>query len=245
MENSPGRVLILISAYNEGPRVGPVIAAVRGAVPGARVLVVNDGSTDDTAVVARRAGATVLSHPFNLGAGGARQTGFRYAQRQGYDCVVTLDADGQHEPVDVPRLLEELSPGQVDVALGSRFLGGGTYPTPRLRALGMALIRGLLKLTTGHKLTDPTSGYQALGRRALALYAGPAYPSDYPDAEVLLMVSRAGLRVKEVPVRMYPRSGGQSMFNGVLRPAWYMFKMLLSILVTLLRRPESVTREVQ
>ena len=237
---SPARVLIVIPAHNEEPRLGAVIAAARAALPEAAVLVVDDGSGDATTRVARESGAIVLPLPFNLGSGAARQTAYQYALKKGYDAVVTIDADGQHEPADLPVLLDELGRGAVDVVLGSRFLGAGDYRPEPLRKLGMGLIRFLLKLTTGQVITDPTSGYQALGPRAIALYAGPVYPSDYPDAEVLLMVYRAGLRVAEVPVRMYPRASGASMFRGVLSPLWMMFKMLLSIVVTMLRAPEPV-----
>jgi len=235
----PERVLVLIPAYNEAPRVGGVIAGIRAVLPAATIVVVDDGSADDTTRAAREAGATVVRLPFNLGAGAARQVGFRYARAHGFRTVVILDGDGQHEPADAPLLLEELRRGEADMILGSRFLGAGDYRTPALRALGMGMIKSLIKLTTGQVVTDPTSGYQALGPRALALFAGPGYPSDYADAEVLIMTRRAGLRLREAPVRMYQRSGGQSMFTG-LRPAWYMFKMLLSVLVTMLRPAERV-----
>lgn len=239
MTETRERVLVLVPAYNEAPRVGSVVAGLRAALPQAAVVVVDDGSADETAEVARAAGATVVRLPFNLGAGAARQTGFRYARAHGYGPVVILDGDGQHEPADAPLLLEELARGGADMILGSRFLGAGDYRAPGARRMGMAVIKALIKLTTGQRLTDPTSGYQALGPRALALFAGSGYPSDYADAEVLIMTRRAGLRLREAPVRMYQRSGGHSMFTG-LKPAWYMFKMLLSVLVTMLRPPERV-----
>lgn len=152
-----------------------------------------------------------------------------------------MDADGQHEPACIADLLAELRKGDVDLVIGSRFLNGGDYRPSPARALGMALMRWIIRATTGHQITDPTSGFQAMNRTAIALYASNVYPTDYPDADVLIMIHRAGLRVREIPVRMYQREAGQSMHSG-LKPIWYMFKMLLSIAVTLLRKPPALVR---
>lgn len=228
------QTLVVIPAYNEQRNIVATIKSIQAAVAEVDIVVVDDGSTDQTALLARQQGATVLSLPFNLGYGAALQTGFRYAKMKNYEEVVQIDADGQHEPDCIPALLNELRKSDVDVVIGSRFLGQGTYRPPVLRLLGIYLMRGLIRITTRKTITDPTSGYQALGARAIAVYASEVYPVDYPDADILIMIHRMGLRVREIPVQMYPQTNGKSMHSG-LKPVWYMFKMLLSILVTLLR----------
>jgi glycosyltransferase involved in cell wall biosynthesis len=227
--------LVVIPAYNEAARLGRVLAGVRAAVPDASVLVVDDGSTDDTTAVARAAGARVVRLPFNLGAGVAAQTGYKLAVREGYDCVVHLDADGQHEPADIPALLAVVAGGHADVAIGSRFLGGGTYRPGLLRRAGMGLFRRLTWLLTGVRFTDVTSGFRAFGGEVVAFITTEWYPTDYADADVLITLRRAGFRLTEVPVRMYPRPGGRSMHAG-LAPLYYVFKMLLSVGLAPLRR---------
>jgi len=163
--------LILVPAYNEAARVGRVLAGVRAAVPDAAILVVDDGSGDETATVARAAGARVVRLPFNLGAGVAAQTGYKLAVREGYDCVVQLDADGQHEPADIPALLAMIQRGEADVAIGSRFLGGVAYRPSVLRRAGMGLFRWLAWALTGVRFSDVTSGFRACGGAGVALEA--------------------------------------------------------------------------
>lgn len=228
------RPLVVIPAFNEADGIAKVLLAVRAADPSLPVLVVDDGSIDDTAGEARRAGAEVLRLPLNLGYGSALQAGYKYALRHGYDGVVQIDGDGQHEPADIPRLLARLDRGDVDLVLGSRFLEDAGYRPGVTRATGMRLFRGLAFLATGKRFSDVTSGYQALNRDVLQFFATERYPADYPDADVLIMVTRAGFRVAEVPVRMYPKRNGRTMHAG-LRPVYYTFKMLLSMLLMLLR----------
>jgi glycosyltransferase involved in cell wall biosynthesis len=225
----------VVPAFNEATRIGPVLAGVRAAVPDATVLVVDDGSTDETAAVARAAGARVARLPFNLGAGVAAQTGYKLAEREGYDCVIHLDADGQHEPADIPVLLAAVARGEADVAIGSRFLGGADYRPGLLRRGGMGLFRWLAWLVTGVRFTDVTSGFRAFAGDVVGFVATEWYPTDYADADVLITLRRAGFRLKEVPVRMYARTGGRSMHAG-LRPIYYVFKMLLSVALAPLRR---------
>lgn len=224
---------MIIPAFDEAPRIGRAVAGVRAALPQADILVVDDGSRDGTAACARAAGARVASHPFNLGYGAALQTGYKYALTRDYDFVLQLDADGQHEPRDLPALLDVVASGRADAAIGSRFLGGGDYRAPFARRIGMRLFAAIASAVTHTRVTDPTSGFQALNRRVVRYYASPAYPVDYPDADVLIMLHFAGLRFVEVPVRMYPPSG-KSMHGG-LKPFYYVFKMFLSILMVLLR----------
>jgi glycosyltransferase involved in cell wall biosynthesis len=233
--------LVVVPAFNEAGRIVRVVAGIRAAVPEATILVVDDGSSDDTATVARTAGARVVRLPFNLGAGVAAQTGYKLAVREGYHRVVQLDADGQHEPADIPVLLNALGRGDVDVAIGSRFLGGSAYRPGVLRRAGMGLFRWLAWLLTGVRFSDVTSGYRAFGGDVIRFVATEWYPTDYADADVLITLRRAGFRLREVPVRMYPRAGGRSMHAG-LRPIYYVFKMLLSVALAPLRREAALRK---
>ncbi len=228
------RPVAVIPAYNEEGRIGPVVARVRREID-SDVVVVDDGSRDETAAEARRAGAVVAVHPVNLGYGAALQTGYRYALRAGYDAVVQLDADGQHDPTSIQALLAELRDG-ADVVVGSRFLHAGSYRPPVARRLGMALFGGVASILSGMKLTDPTSGFQGLSRRALVFYAHDRYPHDYPDADVLSMVARAGLILREVPVRMHEAPDGKSMHAGIWKPIYYALRMSLALALVPLRR---------
>lgn len=234
------KTLIVMPAYNEAENIQNTIGKIQDAIPGADIAVVDDGSSDDTADMALSAGATVLPLPINLGYASALQVGFLYAQAKDYDEVVQIDADGQHEPKCIVDLLAELRKDDVDLVIGSRFLNGGMYRPSKTRALGMALFRWLTRMSTGKNITDPTSGFQAMNRSVIHLYASDAYPTYYANADALIMSHRAGLELREIPVTMYERDSGVSMFSG-LKPIWYMFKMLLSIGMTLLRRPPTTT----
>ena len=223
---------MVIPAFNEGAGIGNVLAAVR-ALGQQEIMVVDDGSADGTADEARKAGAKVAVHPVNLGYGAALQTGYRYALRHGYDAVLQLDGDGQHDPASIPALLEALS--HADVVVGSRFLDPRSYRPPLQRRLGMWFFGRIASLLCRQRITDPTSGFQAISRAALRFYAHDRYPVDYPDADVLAMVSRAGLRLAEVPVRMLPPADGKSMHAGFLRPLYYIFRMTLALALVPLR----------
>jgi glycosyltransferase involved in cell wall biosynthesis len=219
-------------AYNEAQRIRSVVEAVRRQVA-ADVLVVDDGSSDATASKARAAGAITATHATNLGYGAALQTGYRFALRHGYDAVLQLDADGQHDPASIPRLLAGLE--HADVIVGSRFLDGGSYRPPLLRRLGMKLFGTVASGLAGQRVTDPTSGFQAVSRRALEFYAHERYPADYPDADVLAMVARSGLRLAEVPVRMLASPDGKSMHAGAVKQFYYVFRMSLALGLVLFR----------
>jgi glycosyltransferase involved in cell wall biosynthesis len=230
------RLLVVMPAYNEARRIREVVAAVRAQVD-ADVLVVDDGSADATAQEARAAGATVASHAMNLGYGAALQTGYRYALRRGYDAVLQLDADGQHDPASIPRLVAALA--HADVVVGSRFLDGTSYRPPLSRRLGMWLFGRIASVLARRPVTDPTSGFQAISRPALRFYAHERYPVDYPDADVLAMVARSGLRLAEVPVTMRPSPDGKSMHGGILKPLYYIVRMSLSLALVPLRNDKS------
>lgn len=227
------RSLVLVPAYNEAARIGSVVEGIKHIVPGMPVLVINDGSKDATSSVARTSGAIVITHPFNMGYGVAIQTGYKYALANNYDYLIQLDADGQHDPSCIPALLAPVVKGEVDVAIGSRFLGN-SYRPPFARRMGMALFRRIVFLVTGKFVTDTTSGYQAFNRNVIRFFSTDIFPVDYPDADMLITLHRAGFRMTEVPVRMFENSEGKSMHGG-FKPIYYMFKMLLSISVTLMR----------
>ncbi len=226
--------MVLIPAYNEEHRIVSVVAGVKVAAPDAAIVVINDCSRDDTAAVACQAGAIVVSHPFNMGYGAAIQTGYKYALANNYDFLVQLDADGQHDPSCIPDLLAPVIQGKADIAIGSRFMGN-SYKPPLARRLGMALFRKIVSMVTGRACTDTTSGFQAFNRKVIAFFSTDVFPVDYPDADMLITLHHAGFCVVEVPVRMFENSEGKSMHSG-LKPLYYMFKMILSICVTLLRK---------
>ena len=226
--NSPS-ICVVIPAFNEGKTVGRVVREVTAAVPAADVVVVDDGSSDDTAVISEAAGAKVLSLPLNLGIGGAVQAGFRFAAACGHDIAVQVDGDGQHDPIEISRIVEPLRDRSADMVVGSRWLGRGDYTAATNRRVGMRLLAKLVSWRSGHRFTDTTSGFRAVGPRALSLFSNE-YPSDFPEVETLVLAVRHGLRVVEVPVRMRPRSQGRSSIAG-LRSAYYMARVGLAVLV--------------
>lgn len=236
-------VIIVIPAYNEEKNIEPIIKNIRGKVPDVDILVIDDGSIDRTARTAEKAGAIALRLPFNMGYGAALQTGFKYALMKRYRYVVQMDADGQHDPDSIRILLNEIKKEDADVVIGSRFLDEkSNYNAPLIRRMGIGLFGKIASIVTGLIVSDPTSGFQALNRDALRFYSSKYYPVDYPDADVIIMLHRAGLRVKEVSVVMHNRLEGTSMHSGIIKPMYYVFKMFLSMFVTLLRRDKFVRR---
>lgn len=228
------RPCVVLPALDEAKRLPDLIGALRAALPDYELVVIDDGSHDATAAVARASGARVVRHPFNLGYGAALQTGYKYALESGAPWVVQMDADGQHLPGEVAALVAPVARGECDVALGSRFLEPSGYQMGVLRSVGRALFARVARLA-GLSVTDPTSGFQALSQRALAHYAGDWFPSDYPDVDVLLAASRAGLRIREVPVQMAPSARASTLHSG-WKPFYYVYKMLLSIWAATARR---------
>jgi glycosyltransferase involved in cell wall biosynthesis len=231
-----GRNLAVVPAYNEAATVGRVVQTLNEHAPGFDVLVIDDGSTDATAEVAHRLGARVVRHPFNLGIGGAVQSGFLYALENGYDYMVQVDADGQHDPSEIDRLVEAMhSDPSVDMVCGSRFLTKDMrYPAPISRRTGIHIFAFILSRVMGQRVSDPTSGFRLYNRRAIQLFARD-YPHDYPEVEAVLMVHFHRLRTKEVPVRMFKRGGGVSSLMGSGKSLHYMAKVLLAIFVGLVR----------
>jgi glycosyltransferase involved in cell wall biosynthesis len=229
------RRLAIVPAYNEAESVGAVIEEIRAADPAFEILVVDDGSTDATAVVAHAHGAHVVSLPFNLGIGGAVQTGYRYARDNDFGLAVQVDGDGQHDPSDLPALIAPLLANDADLTVGSRFAGTGTYRPPFARRLGIALFARTITRITGQKVTDTTSGFRAANACAIALFADD-YPHDYPEVETTVMVVRERLRLVEVPVAMRVRAGGESSITAP-RAVYYMAKVMVALFVGLFRAP--------
>jgi glycosyltransferase involved in cell wall biosynthesis len=229
-----GRALAVVPAYNEEATLGRVIAALREEAPEFEILVIDDGSTDGTRQVAEASGARVLRHPFNLGIGGAVQSGFQFAMEHGYDYMVQADADGQHDPAEIPKLVGEMQADpDMDVICGSRFLKDLQYVGPISRRAGIHVFAFILSRIVGQKVTDPTSGFRLYNRRAISLFARD-YPHDYPEVEAVLVLHFHRLRMREVAVRMYQRGGGASSITSG-KSIYYMIKVLLAIFIGLAR----------
>jgi glycosyltransferase involved in cell wall biosynthesis len=229
------RKLAIVPALNEGEMVGRVVREIEREAPDFDILVIDDGSTDATAAIAAEAGATVIRHPYNLGIGGAMQSGYKYAMRHGYEVAIQVDGDGQHKAEYIPQLLEALqTEGEADMVYGSRFRGDPGYKVPLGRRAGNLIFSVVLSALTRQKITDPTSGFRMANRRGIELFARD-YPHDYPEVEALLMLHAHRLRIHEVHVRMNARGFGRSSID-YPRSAYYMVKVLLALFVGLFRR---------
>jgi glycosyltransferase involved in cell wall biosynthesis len=234
--------LAVIPAYNESATIADVIKALHEHAPSFDAVVVDDGSTDGTAVLAVDAGATVIKLPFNVGIGGAVQTGFVYAREHGYDFLAQVDGDGQHDSIELERLIATMETEAVDVVCGSRFLGEERhYRAPISRRTGIRIFSFLLSRMVGMKVSDPTSGFRLYNRRAIELFARH-YPHDYPEVEAVLILHRNRLRMREVPVKMHLRGGGISSINAA-RSVYYMVKVMLALFVGLGRARVAVNVE--
>ena len=234
MHASPSH-LAVVPAYNESDTILGVVDSLREQLPEFDVLVIDDGSTDETGALAGHAGARVVRHPFNLGIGGAVQSGFAFALENGYDRMVQVDGDGQHMPSEIATLCATMDEDtEVDMVCGSRFLTDQGYPAPISRRTGIHIFAFLLSRIVGQPVSDPTSGFRLYNRRAIALFARD-YPHDYPEVEAVLMVHFHRLRMREVLVRMLERGGGQSSIRSG-KSVYYMLKVLLAIFVGLVRR---------
>jgi glycosyltransferase involved in cell wall biosynthesis len=228
------RCLAVVPAFNERPAVAGVIRDLREHA-GIDVIVIDDGSGDGTAAAAVAAGARVVSLPFNVGIGGAVQTGYIMARDCGYDVAIQFDGDGQHVASEIGKLVAALEREEADIVIGSRFLEPGSYRSPRTRRVGIRVFAWLVSTLVGVRMTDTTSGFRAAGPRAISLFA-EAYPHDYPEVEAVLIAHRAGLRVVETPVEMRGRQTGRSSITP-LRSAYFMIKVFLALVMQLMRRP--------
>jgi glycosyltransferase involved in cell wall biosynthesis len=232
-DSPPPRTLIIIPALNEEESVVRVVANVRQQIPYADVLVVNDGSSDKTGARAEAAGAMVLHMPYNVGIGAGVQAGFQFADKQGYEVVVRNDGDGQHDAAEITQMLAVLAAGEADMIIGSRYIENRGYIGSPMRRLGSLILANLISAIVKQRVTDPTSGFIVCNRPAIQACA-LLYPHDYPEPESIVLLHRAGIRLREVPVTMQPRIAGQSSIT-TLRSAYYMIKVILAILVDLLR----------
>ena len=227
------RKAAIVPAYNEEGSIRAVVSEIREADPELEVVVVDDGSTDSTAELAARAGATVLSLPYNLGIGAAVQTGLQYAYENDFDLAVQIDGDGQHDSRELEQLLAPIVSGAADISVGSRFAGRRLYRPSLARWLGIVLFAGLVSLIVRQRVTDTTSGFRAMNRRGIRLFAAD-YPHDYPEVEATVLVFRHRLRMVEVPVAMRQRESGRSSIT-LFRSLYYMGKVSLALFVGLLR----------
>ena len=223
------KVLVIVPAYNEEEGIEHVISQIHRDIDYVDVLVVNDGSTDDTGRLAQKAGAQVINLSCNLGIGGAVQTGYRYAANHDYDYAVQIDGDGQHNPINLNSLLASMIENKSDMVVGSRFIEKTGFQSTFTRRIGIELLATLLTRLTGRKITDPTSGYRLCNRRAIALFA-QEYPTDYPEVEALMLLYNRYCTFTEVPVEMNARHGGVSSISS-FKSIYYMSKVILAVLI--------------
>jgi len=229
------KIVALIPAYNEQEAIGEVVNDVRAYMPEADIVVINDGSADHTVERAKASGAFVLDLPYNLGIGGAVQTGYLFADEMGYDIAIRFDGDGQHDPAEAHKLLEPIKNGQADVVIGSRYLKTGNgYKSSFIRFLGIKLFGVITSCIVHRKISDVTSGFQAVNRRVIEFYSRD-YPSDYPEIETIPLLHRAGLCTLEVPVSMKERLAGNTSITPI-RSVYYVAKVLLSLFMGLMRK---------
>jgi hypothetical protein len=226
-------LLVIIPAFNEEGAIGPVVSSVREELPGVPVLVVDDCSTDSTMAVARAAGAQILPLPHHLGLGGSVQAGYKLAYELGFQYVIRVDGDGQHDARDIPRILERLKETGCEMVIGSRMEAEDGWRTGRIRWLGIWFFRMVLRPILGKDVHDPTSGFVGVNRRALAVFSR-SFPLEYPEIEALVVLQRRRFRFEEVPCRMHRRMAGKSSLNG-LKPLYYIVHVLLGVFINMLR----------
>ena len=233
------KVLVCMPAYNESATIGDIIADIRKVIPaGFDLLVIDDGSEDLTREACKVRGVKVISHIFNMGYGAAVKTAYKYAAENGYDLVIQLDADGQHDVSNILPIYERLMADDVpDIVIGSRFLkGAGVYKIPVLKRMGIGIFRLLILMAGRLRITDPTSGLQGIRRNAFSYYAGfNNFAVDYPDANMIIQMAMKGYKICEIPALMYDRSYGVGMHAGLQKQMAYGIKMLLSMFVVFFR----------
>ena len=228
------RCIAIVPAFNEERNIGRVVDELLAFDRNLEIVVISDGSTDGTEAVAAQHGAHVIRLPFNLGIGGAVQTGFRFAWEGGYALAVRVDGDGQHDPAQLAQVLAPVLAGEADIVVGSRFVGGEGYQSSASRRIGIRLLASVVSAIARQRVTDTTSGFQAMNRATIGLFAAD-YPHDYPEVEGMVMVFRHKLRLAEVPVTMRAREHGRSSI-GAWASVYYMLKVLLAVFIDLFRR---------
>jgi len=237
------RVIVIIPAYNEADTIETVLRGLETQVPDYDVVVVNDGSSDDTArIVSRCPNAALVSLPYNMGIGVAVQTGYKYAQRQRYDIAVQCDADGQHPVQQIPRLVEHVLAGDGDLIIGSRYVADTGYSPSVSRRVGKSIMSRLVDVVVGRGITDTTSGFRAANRRVINIFARH-YPDDFPEPESVVILHKAGLKVAETPVDMMQRQGGRTSINP-RRAVYYMIKVAFAIFMDIFRKFTHTPEEI-
>lgn len=239
--NAYSTLLVLIPAFNEEGAVGDVVRRVKEVTPGAAVLVVDDCSRDATVSVARGAGAEVLPLPHHLGLGGCVQAGYKLAFELGYQYVIRVDGDGQHDPADIPKVFETLRSSGCEMVIGSRYVNGNENGTSLLRAAGIRFFRMVLRPILGKAVHDPTSGFVGVSRKALEVFSR-SFPLEYPEIEALVVLQRRRFRFIEVPCRMLPRRTGRSSITP-MKSIYYIVHVLLGVFVNVLKYERRIPKE--
>ncbi|MBI4698623.1 MAG: glycosyltransferase family 2 protein [Nitrospirae bacterium] len=247
LNNDPRKTIIVMPAFNEEESIRHTLDNIISQNLGFDIVVVNDGSRDNTASEVLKSGIDILNLPCNLGYGAAVETGFRYAIKNGYSRVVLMDADGQHDPKYIRSMADAMDSDKFDVIIGSRFRGDVNYTIPKIRKLGMVFFRNIVKIMTKQDIQDVTSGFQLLNRKAVMFLLNENYPSDYPDSDVIAKLLLVGFRVSEVPVTIHAREKGLSMHSSKLKITYYIYKMVLSLLLVALtyRMNKRLQKEVE
>lgn len=227
--------LIIIPAFNEEKQLALVIQGIR-KYSDAEIVVIDDGSEDGTAERAESAGARVIRHPFNMGAGVAVQTGYKYAVENDYETLLQIDGDGQHHPAYIPDMFAMVENRQCDMAIGSRFLKNSEHKTGLLKSMAIKLFRGVIRIMTDETITDPTSGFRCMNRTVFRYFTEDGFPHDYPDANIIIVLHRMGFKMAELPVTMLPNPEGRSMHRGIFKISHYFFNVFIAIFITLLRK---------
>jgi len=228
------KILVIVPAYNEEGAITTVVKDLRDNFPEGHILVVNDGSRDKTSETARALGVGVIDLPYNLGIGGAMQTGFLYALTEGYDTAIQFDGDGQHRADEIKKALGAFRLRGADLVVGSRFLSEEGFASSMQRRIGSKILSLVVSALTGKRITDTTSGFRVYSRKTIEFFSS-FYPEDYPEVETLVLAHKKGLAIEEVPSRMNPRTMGKSSIT-TLRAVYYMVKVLLAIFVDLLKK---------
>src|SRR5574344_79093 len=229
------KIIFTIPAYNEEMNIAKVIKEIKGEFKDSKILVINDCSKDKTKDVVQSEGVTCISQPFNMGYAMAIQTGIKYANEHGYDYVIQFDADGQHVASEARKLLNEMQEKKCDIVIGSRFLEKGLYHQTFFRKLGTNIFASLIKVFCKKKITDPTSGFQWLGKKAIERVSKMGIYPEVPDANLIIELIYNGYKIEEVPVKMRLREFGESMHGGIIKPIKYMISMLYTICIIILR----------
>lgn len=229
------KIIAIIPAFNEEKNIRRVIEDIKEHQPKIKIVVINDASTDNTEIEAKKSGGTVITLPLNLGIGGAVQTGLKYAKENDFDIAVQVDGDGQHMASQIEKIIKPIINDETDVVIGSRFLGEGDYKTKFWRRIGISIFTLVNSFLVGQRITDNTSGFRAYNKNAIS-FLSKFYPQDYPEPEAVVELHRNKFRIKEVPVLMRKREGGRSSI-GTLGSLYYVFKVLMASVIAFSRKP--------